>query len=357
MELNFEDVSEVKGFLKRDKHHLLEGMVVEDLFMHDIALRCNWGNLISKGWWAIKHPSYPSVNLLFHVLQGFPSMGDLRVYNELIRRNIPVVHVMFQDNHFYFLEITKLNVDVPPWMQVYLNEEEFKSKYNRVKQARDVFIAEEEDRDNFRQNRAIMFLEGYNFLNELIVQRYFANYFLHCFFTEYIVNIDAFISLSDSELTLIEIKFKFPYSDSGSLYYGINKGQSNLFKWSLTSNIKVLHYIAKNPRFKKEFDIFDILSTTELKERFFWEYRELNKNELNGIDLYAPKDTSYKGVTAQKYKGILANGFTVDNPVGVDFDFSWVPKRPCPDCDGFIEVLNGPYGYYKKCPNHKKKSY
>lgn len=37
MKLNFYDIDSIKEFLKRDKHKLLEGMAIEELFIQDIA--------------------------------------------------------------------------------------------------------------------------------------------------------------------------------------------------------------------------------------------------------------------------------------------------------------------------------
>lgn len=354
MRLNFADNTQLKQFLMRDKHKLLEGLVVEELFISDIVEPI-WEEWFSKGWWAIKDPRRRSNYLFFHVSDYFPNSSDKRVYSELLKRRIPIVHVKFQENYLYFLEITEQNISSIR-KQEYLNEEKFKSQYNCKIKQREIFIAKAESRDSVLQKRAISFFEKNQKLKDTTIQRYFANYFLYCYFTKYIVNIDAFITFPVGGLNLVEIKFKYPFNRHGSLYYGINDDQSILLKWALNSNIKVLHYIAKNPSYSKELDVFDILTTPGLEKEFFWESHELIKDDLNHNNLTAPKETNMEGNKTQQFKPILASSFKRNSQVAstAPWDFSGITKRTCSNCGSNLVPTNGKYGYFLGCSNWKE---
>ncbi|MEH6842414.1 hypothetical protein V7Z47_28275, partial [Priestia megaterium] len=114
------------------------------------------------------------------------------------------------------------------------------------------------------------------------------------------------------------------------------------------------HYIAKNPSSNKDIGIFEVLSTPELKENFYWESLFLNRDELDGDDFIAPKETSIAGDKHVNYKKISASNFTIetDSPVASSLNLSWIPSVVCSECGGAKKVRNGKYGYYLKCPKH-----
>lgn len=351
MMLDFTDVSQLKDFLKRDKHKLLEGMVVEDLFMRDIVFPQKWDQFTSKGWWAVEDTKGRSDYILFHVTEHPPTEADKFVYNFFVPLKVPIYHVVLSNNNLYFLELKEELLTKPINSENYINEYTFLSKNNLIKH-RNVHLAVEDTRDSFSQDRAIMYFERNGILKDVALQRYFANYFLTVYFKGHIINIDSFV-LFKNGLSAIEIKFKYP-DKSG--HYGINSGQSQLFKWLISSGINIYHYIAQNPSHNKGIGIFEVLTTHSLKSNFYWEFVQLDKNELSGTDSTAPQETSIAGDKTMSFKSIDSSKFNklLAFPVAKGLDFSWTPHKPCPRCGSNLKVINGKFGYFLGCSNYSK---
>ncbi|MFC5465957.1 topoisomerase DNA-binding C4 zinc finger domain-containing protein [Lederbergia graminis] len=351
MMIDFNNNYQIKKFLKRDKHKLLEGMVVEELFNRDIIQKQKWENWFSKGWWAIQDPLARLPYLLFHVSENSPTESDLEIYRLLIEKKFIIIHVKLINNNLFFLEINNQILNSGIRDNNYIHEYVFLASYRLIKN-RKVHLAEKEYRNSLLQDRTIMFFEQTTVLKEVALQRYFANYFLTVNFTGYPINLDGFIIFSDYGLSVLEVKFKYPDSNNN---YGINKGQAQLFTWFLENNINIAHYIAQNPSGSKEIGIFEVLASQELKSNFCWEYHILNIEELNKEDSTAPKETSIGGNKKVRFKSIPANKFIkLDQfPVSYDLDLAELPKKTCPICDSDLVARNGKYGYFMGCTNYK----
>ncbi|WP_421085617.1 hypothetical protein ACN5XJ_26565 (plasmid) [Priestia sp. MF3] len=351
--LDFDSTDEMKRFLKRDKHKLLEGMVAEELFKQDILKKDKIENRTSKGWWAIEDPLNRSEYMLFHVTEDRPNKYDIEIYELLLELDILVTHVILQKNNFYFLEINKQILKSQLKEEDYVHEYLFLVNYGLIKY-RSIHLAEREHRDPFLQDRAIQFIEKQGILKEVAIQRYFVNHFLTVHFEGFPINLDGLMRARKG-LTVFEVKFKFPFPDDlNNYYYGVNKGQVKLFKWLLQSNIHIYHYIAKNPGNKKTIGIFEVLSTSELKQNFYWEASFLNTSDLDNKDFIAPKETSIAGDKPVYFKPISAEGFEKDSPVAANLVLPSIPKQTCPKCKEDIIVKNGKYGYYLQCSKHRE---
>ncbi|WP_175991557.1 topoisomerase DNA-binding C4 zinc finger domain-containing protein [Bacillus sp. Marseille-Q1617] len=350
MMLDFNDAEQLKNFLKRDKHKLLEGLVVEDLFMRDVILTQRWETWISTGWWAINNTMKSSDYILFHVTDTPPSANDINIYKTLFIKQIVVYHVILYNNSLYFLEINENILRQPINNKDYIHESAFLSK-NQLIPKNSVHIAQAETRDPFSQYRAIAYFERHDILKEVALQRYFANYFLTVHFEGSIINIDSLMNFSDG-LVAFEIKYKYP-DRKGE--YGINKGQSNLFQWLIKFEINIHHYIAQNPSHNKEIGIFELLTSQKLKSNFHWENIRLDKDELNGTVSIAPQETSIDGNKFVKFRSIEAKKFkSTIFPVANEVDTSWIPLKKCPKCNHDKIVKKGKYGYFMGCSNYRE---
>jgi len=352
MKLNFYDKESIKQFVKRDKHKLLEGMVVEEIFMQDIATPNKWNSWMSRGWWSIRNPSNYNQFLLFHVSKHLPSQADIEIYKFLLKNNVPSFHVLLIENELYFLDLTAHNLQSLINTSNYISETDFLKNYTTVSMDRDILKADESCRNIFNQERAISFFESQDLLDEVALQRYFANYFLTVCLNAYPVNLDAFIIFEDGPAVL-EIKCKYP-DNNGK--YGINKGQTVLFKWLMKLGFSVYHYIAANPTCKKEFGVFDLIISDKLRKDFYWMYKKLTIVELENNHNTAPKETNIIGTEPVKYVPILASSFTNTQIfVGTNIDTSVISKETCTrsGCSGFMVIRKGKYGYFYGCTNYK----
>ncbi|MFS0779580.1 hypothetical protein ABC255_26745 [Neobacillus sp. 3P2-tot-E-2] len=352
MNLNFKDKDSIREFLKRDKHKLLEGMVVEELFMEDIASPKNWNPWMSKGWWSIRNPFNFGQYILFHVSSYFPLTADIEIYKLLSQKNIQCYHVLLVNNDLYFLDLLPYNLDTQIDKSNYISKSEFLEKYGSNSQDRDILLAEESTRNIFNQERAISFFESQNLLEEVALQRYFANYFLTVCLDTYPVNLDAFIIFDDGPAVL-EIKFKYP--DSGG-HYGINKGQAALFRWLMNLGFNVYHYIADNPTGDKKYGIFDVINSAKVSNIFYWKYKQLTSSELLTNHVTAPKETNISGKKPVDYIPISANSFiNTQIIVGQHIDTTNIARESCTriGCSGFREIAKWNNGYFWGCTNFK----
>lgn len=352
MKLNFNDKECIREFLKRDKHKLLEGMAVEEIFMEDIANPNNWNQWMSKGWWSIRNPFNFNQYILFHVSRHLPLQSDITIYKLLLEKNIICYHVVLVGNDLYFLNLNTQNMQHPIHIENYISESNFLKNYSTISKGRDVLKAEDSYRDNFNQERAISFFESQNLLEDIALQRYFANYFLTVCLNSYAVNLDSFILFNDG-LAVLEIKYKYPDSNGK---YGINKGQAALFRWLMNLGFSVYHYIAANPTGKKEYGVFDVITSHKLCKEFYWKYKKLNSTELVNNHAIAPKETNIAGKEPVKYIPILASEFANTQVlVGTHINTEIILKEAChkSDCSGFKVLSSGEYGYFWGCTNYR----
>ncbi len=350
MKLNFNDTDSIKGFLKRDKHKLLEGMAVEEIFIQDIANPNNWNTWMSKGWWSIRNPLNYNQYMLFHVTSHLPLQADIEIYKLLQKKNIVSYHVLLVESNLLFLDLTVQTWQAPV-QRNYISESEFLKNYSTISRDREILKAEDSYRVTFNQDRAISFFESQSLLEEVALQRYFANYFLTVCLNAYPVNIDAFMFFDDGPAVL-EIKYKYPDSNEN---YGINKGQAALFRWLLEVGFNVNHYIAANPTKKKKYGVFDIISSDKVRKEFYWKYKKLTVSELENNHSVAPKETNIAGKEPVKYIPIPASNFSNTLvPVGTQIDSKIIPKESCPrtNCNGYKVLSNGRNGYFWGCTNY-----
>jgi hypothetical protein len=352
MTLNLKDKESIREFLRRDKHKLLEGMVVEELFMEDIANPNMWNPWMSKGWWSIRNPSEFHQFILFHVSSHLPSTADVEIYKLLLEKNVKCYHVLLVNNEFYFFDLLGHNLNTQIDKSHYISQSEFLKRFSSNPKNRDILLAEESTRDIFNQAKAISFFESQNLLEEVVLQRYFANYFLTVCLNAYPVNLDAFIIFEDG-LAVLEIKYKYP--DSGG-NYGINKGQAELFKWMLKLGFDVYHYIAANPTGKKEYGIFDVITSAKVKKECYWKYKKLTISDLTNNHATAPKETNIAGKEPVKYIPILASAFTNTQVlVGTHIDTSVIARECCTrsGCNGFKVISKWENRYFGGCTNYR----
>jgi hypothetical protein len=352
MDFNFKDKENIKKFLKRDKHKLLEGMVVEEIFMEDIALPNNWTPSISKGWWSIRNPFNFDQYILFHVSSQLPQPADIDIYKLLSQKNIQYYHVLLVNNDLNFLDLLAYDLDMQIDKKKYISKSEFLNIYGSKSQDRDILLAEESTRNIFNQERAISFFESQSLLKEVALQRYFANYFLTVCLDTYPVNLDAFI-IFDNGPAVLEIKFKYP--DSGG-HYGINKGQAALFRWLMDLGFNIYHYIADNPTGDKKYGVFDLIIGAKVCNSFYWKYKQLTSFELLTNHATAPKETNISGKKPVDYIPISANSFiNTQIKVGQHIDTTNIARESCTrsGCSGFREIVSWNNGYFWGCTNFK----
>lgn len=295
MKLNLNDSNQLKTLLKHDKPVVLEGMIVENIFIKDVIVkrdRLNLNNL-SLGWWSVK---FKNEFILFKMSDKPLTQTDIKVFQYLGKINIRTYFCKINENgDLKFADINKNIIENN--LYNFMDELEFKNLLG-MKKVNESLDASKNLKDINRQYEVIDFFCRHNMLRDIAIQRYFANFFLTVYFNN-LLNIDGFI-MKDNNLYIYEIKYKYV---SRKNEFGINKGQAEVFKHFISKNISVINCILEKPKKDEKLTILNLMKNNELKLKTKWIYHYLNYDELNGIK-EAPRKTSIDGKKTQKYIGI-----------------------------------------------------
>ncbi len=175
-----------------------------------------------------------------------------------------------------------------------------KCNYNLIEsKPYDASESKNESKNKKRKKEAIKFIRKNMVLNDFIMERYFANYFLSSFF-KYSYNIDAILYKKvEHSFDIYETKFKYPTKDG---HFGMNYGQALFFIYLLKNGFNNLkHYILYKNKNSKSYSIIDFINDNKPHK---WYYKCINNNEItNKLDNIkdAPSETSITSRKTQNY--------------------------------------------------------
>lgn len=268
--------------LMNDKHNLLEGYVTEKLFYKEFVENNNIGS--SSGWWMAKSKENETI---FFIIKETLDENDLKIFLH-INKIYTCYHVYQRNDDFYFSD---LHQSISSGTMII--------KHN-LKMIRSSLNVKDSFKNEARQNKAIRFFKKHNILNEIALERYFANNFLTVYFPQ-MINIDLF-TITKKGINAIEIKYKFE-AKNGT--FGVNQGQFEMFKLLNHIGINTYHFILYNHTKNKNLCIFDFLNSENQKS---WNY--CNTAKISSVSLYeAPEFTSLSGYKTQKYYQLPKNKF------------------------------------------------
>lgn len=273
MKNRFDDEVLAVNQLMNDKHTLLEGYVTEHLFYLQFLSESN--TPYSNGWWMT---SLNGIRLFFIVKE------QLTDFERELIAEIPLPHQCWQvyltGNEFCFARNNEI-----------LTQEQFINRFN-LREIRKPMVATEYTRNRTRQENAVDFFKKNKIVKKIATERFFANNFLTVYFNS-MINID-FFTKSNGELNVIEVKYKYESYDG---YFGINTGQMEMFRFFMSLDFNVYHFILYNHTKDKDISIFGFL---ELPDEKNWYQARINDTKAHGIGL-APEMTSVSGGFSQTY--------------------------------------------------------
>ena len=276
--------------LKRDKHTLLEGYVTEHLFKKQF-LAGRTKEKYSHGWWT-------------GMLRGKRFLFILK--NNLNNIDKEIINTFKKDYECWQVLYTNegLRRFINDDYSESLSETDFFEIY-KLERKQLPLKATSETSNNQRQNRCIEYFKNHQLLNEIAVERNFADDFLSVFFSS-IINIDYFTKNENDELCAIEIKFKNETFDG---YFGIDAGPISLLLEIRSKGIKVYHVILYKDRDHKDMSIFDYIEDTTIDKA--WYIHNFEKEDIVGYS-EAPEKTSVDGKKKQSFgqirKEVVLNG-------------------------------------------------
>lgn len=263
------------SILKRDKHAVLEGNCIENLFLKDVISYIN-SNLISSNWWFVGNPEYKYIGVkIIHSYE--PSLTDNEIFNYL-SLHIPCFFLKYNKNESNFVVI-KNSIEIQNILKWDLTQ---------------CLNTQIEVKNNKRQDESIELLKTLGILEETAIERLFANSVLN---NNGLWDVDYFL-MEDNHLKVLEIKQKYPKLTNR---FGLNEELANLFKWLIHNEIQIFHIILTKPIWDKYVPSLDFVTDKRYFEKCLWVGTELKNNELIGKVKTAPTETSIDGNHRQNY--------------------------------------------------------
>lgn len=269
----FNDEARAIEQLLNDKHTLLEGYVTERLFYNQFLVRGN--TPFSGGWWMT---TTKERRLFFIVSEHLTELEY-----EIIKK-IPEPHqcwqVYLKDDEYVFIRGNKI-----------LTQQQFIEAF-KLKRLRQSMVATEDTRTKDRQIKSIDFFKKNGIIKKIATERKFANNFLTVYFSS-MINID-FFTKKNNQINIIEVKYKYESKDG---YFGINKGQMEMFSFFISIGFKIYHFILYNHTKDMDISIFGYLNLPDDKN---WYHARIKYTTIQGIGI-APEMTSVSGGFKQAY--------------------------------------------------------
>lgn len=290
----FENLSDARQQLLRDKHSLLEGYVAEYLFEMQFLRpqEVKYFSGYTNGWWSAEFGNQRFFFLVSSCLNDI----DQRIISSLS----PDYEVWraFPDSMSWHFYKDNLDLDLNSFLDMF-----------HLSRIRPENVATATTRNLIRQNRSIDFLDRHHLLQKVAIERNFADDILTVYFNS-IVNIDFFALNPRGKICVLEIKYKFE-SKSGT--FGINVGQFRLFELLANHGMEIEHWILYNKTHNKELSVFGFLDRPGRK----WWRRGVIHTDSPGIQKVAPAVTSVQGNKRQEYYEFNESDFQFKAPLKV----------------------------------------
>lgn len=287
----FENLSDARKQLLRDKHVLLEGYVTEYLFEKQFLRSAN-GRYFSgytSGWW-----SAGVANQRFFFLVA-SSQNDIdRKVTRSLSPQYEVWRAWPKNDTWHFYK-DELDLDLDGFIHRF-----------GLSPLRSESTATAATRNTERQSRCLDFLSDHDLLQTVATERNFADDILTVYFNS-VVNIDFFALKPSGKICALEIKFKF---ESRAGTFGINVGQFRMFELLADQGMEIEHWILYNKTHDKDLSIFGFL---ELPGRKWWRCGFIPSTA--GVQKMAPAETSVQGNRRQEYYEFRETDFPFKAPL------------------------------------------
>jgi len=247
--------------LKRDKHQIVEGMVVERAFDQMLEHAASESNgslqLLDLETFIVQSPKDAS-RLIAFVWFRDKQAGQKR-YLDALAQVCTVYHLELINNDFHASQWTTKHSTPRKLLSKLVREIGGAPRYGRVSAA---------VRDEQRQNTAIWGFLGASlsteeFWQQLVTPRLLVNFLLQPFFVG-TWNIDR-ICLHENELWMLELKHKFPMHPGSD--FGLNDGELRMMKLMLHAGIRAAHMIIVKPIRDKSVKPMYLFNNKRLRER------------------------------------------------------------------------------------------
>lgn len=294
-----------------DKHQLLEGLVVENIF-DQILDSCN-------------HPisSTPYVITITKSIGCRSKFAFLWARRKDDYRFLDVVKIFSRN---YETRIVGLDVSSSEFVtsrHCYKNNEktvfniELEECLRELMGNRDRdYQVDQEVRDSKRQLQTIwggLFnSDSKSLLYSALLPRILKNFYFHRFFDfQWDVDRIAFIENQQGNTAAIEVKHKFPIPQCGS--FGLNTGEVQLIKQLIRSGVVFCHVIFVKPFWDSKSPSINLLSNMKARERTkiigVNVSEDLINNLINSRSEESPERTTLSGSGKLSYKKIACNCF------------------------------------------------
>lgn len=307
--LDIADPSTQRDILMRDKHRLLEGLVVEEVFRGILGRLSDQGarslplslvRAASRGrtdaWFIWEHDRGDNSAAKLHALL------EHSYYNR-------VVTCRYHPEQCDFLIERYGQLQGRPLQELLGQRRNVQPSYG---------MPEQSVRDTERLMESIYRLKGsradFDMFGEVVLHRLFKNYALSAYL-DWVWDTDNIIELPDGRFIQLEIKHKFPYPVNGQwpLKFGINTGQVTTMKRLSEAGIDTFHLILVKPRWEDRTGTGYLTQDVANMDRVMLIGRYLDAETLEGLDHAAQqasgKTESYAGNRRQNFKPVLASAF------------------------------------------------
>lgn len=247
--------------LKRDKHQIVEGMVVErafDQMLEHAAAQSNGAlELLDLETFIVRSPKNGSGLIAFVWFRG-RQPGQKR-YLDALATVCTVYRLELINDDFHASQWTTRHVTPRMLLSKLVREIGGKPRYGQVAAA---------VRDEQRQNTAIWGFLGASlsteeFWQQLVIPRLLANFLLQPFFVG-TWNLDR-ICLYENDLWMLELKHKFPMHPGSN--FGLNDGELQMMKLMLRAGLRAAHMIIVKPIRDKSVKPMYLFNDRQLRER------------------------------------------------------------------------------------------
>lgn len=307
--LDIADPATQRAILMRDKHRLLEGLVVEEVF-RGILGRLSEQGARSLPLSLVRAASRGRPDAWFIWNQKKVDNSADRLHSLLEQRyRDRVVTCCYHPEQRDFLIERYRQLQGHP-LQALLGQ------YRQVPPS--FRMPEQDVRDTERLMESIYRLKGsradFDMFEEVVLHRLFKNFVLSAYF-DWVWDTDNILELPDGRFVQLEIKHKFPYpvKGHGPLKFGINTGQVTTMKRLSEGGVDTFHLILVKPRWEDRTGTGYLTQDVANMDRVMLIGRYLDAETLEGLDHAAQKASgkteSYAGNQQQNFKPVPVSGF------------------------------------------------
>jgi hypothetical protein len=330
-EVNIKDLTSENSLLTREKHQLLEGLVIEyvaEQFIENPALQnsikiLDVVTLITKGI-PNNHDNTSEQYCSFIWRRDDSNIDDFILTLQNLSKGCSYTTYICKEEEMRFY-VSKPSAQKWLPLQNYLRNKRKNTDYKKIKFPQ----VSKKSKNNERQISSILgrLQPAYNkrIITEVILPRVFKNYLIQPFFRSG-WDLDRIFRFQ-GQLWEFELKHKYPIDNYSffeennnienryCLSFGINEGQAKIIKLLADQGLNTLHLILVKPRWSDQEDPGYLFVDEEARKKTLVIGAILTQEKINEILAgklkTAPSKTSYNGSTETGYYRIPRNFFHV----------------------------------------------